>query len=662
MQPGRVEAPSSDRTAPAARRYPAVLATLAVAFAGAMFLSWTAPGPAWNELAGAIARVAFWGLVLVVAARLGALLTGSRLAGLAHLAWDGAVGLAMLIAAWLVVGLFPGGFTRASIFAVLGVAGAVAFSRRGTASLYGASGAFGPCLLATIGLAGLAWDRVPPLFFDTLAYHFAQPELWLIDGRISPEPWSLHSWFPPGMSVLYGVGLAVGGERLAQDANTLVGLLLVALAWELGRRRFGPLAGAASAAVLVAFPIIVHALGVPAADLSHGMFAGGALAALLVPDAQGEAVGRRRAAWLGAGAMLTKYLGLLVPLALGAVWLAVARRSGPDGPPLAGRVARAGAFLLPALLLVSPWLVANAVVTGNPLAPIGAPAIPTAGLAEGGAAHFRDDARGGWPGLDDVARLGPRLFTGDERESRLYPTPAWGFMPVLLLLGLPLVRPEERSLDLLAVAALAFALWFFSFRWERFLVPTTFLLAVVLGGMLAGAWRRRGIGWALLVVAVLLGLGSLIGSLVQVAVLTGGTPVLLGRESSRAFLARSMPAARLYRLAGERLDPEASQVLFVGEMRHYRLPLRRVAPTGFNAHPLVEALASSGDPAAACHELHRRGFTHLLVDPGWIERSGRRYPSLAPLVVEPARLAALLRSIGPPIAAEGPLALYEVPP
>lgn len=647
-------------------------AAIGVGVAGIVFLAATSHGPASREIAGALLRAGFWTLVVAAAARVGAALTRSRLRGLPHLLWDGAAGLPALVALWLVVGFLPGGFGRVPILLVLGgfVALAIVLARRDAVSRLhdpdaeptGLPGLLAAALVTAIAAVGLAWDRVPPVFFDTLAYHFALPELWLVEGRIAPVSWSLHSWFPPGMSVLYGVGLALQGERLAADANVLVGVLLLGLAWDFGRRRAGPGGGLGAIAALLSLPITIHALGIPAADLGHGLFAAGSLGALLVGRGDEGASWRRRAAWLAAGAVGTKWLGMLVPVALGALWLVLGRDAGERAEPIVARLRRGAEFVLPAILLLAPWCLADAIATGNPVAPVGAWVLPTAGLAEGGAAVFRGDARGGLPSVADLRSLAPRLLGVAGEEGSFYPAPAWGFLPLVLLVAIPLARRGERSLDLLALAAVVFALWFLTYRWERFLVASSFLLAVALGAVLASAWRRGGVHRLPALLAVLLGAAGAVGAVDRVVAFTGGGTVAVGREAPDAFFERAFAYSGVVRRASPPLDPGTTRILFVGEMRHYGLDVPRVAPTGFNVHPLVEVLAASEDPTSARESLSRRGFTHLLVDPGWVERSGRSYPSLAPIVAEPARFAALLRALGEPVARERGAALYRIAP
>jgi hypothetical protein len=454
----------------------------------------------------------------------------------------------------------------------------------------------------------------------------------------------------------------LGGHAWANDANLLLGLVLIVLAYDLGARLWSPAAGVTAALVLPAFPMILYALAIPAADLGHGLFTAAAVGALLLSRYEYDGIWTRRAAWLTGGALLTKYLAFLAPMALGAVWIFLAPGRGGEAAPAGKRIRAVAMFVLPALLLVAPWLIANTVSVENPVAPALSGLLPTKGLAEGGEAVFRSDARGGLPGIDDLRHLVPRLFIGDESESGIYPTPAWGWVPLLFLLGLAVFGRTDRRLRAVSGLALGlFALWFLTFRWERFLVAPTLLIAVSLGGVLALAWRRGRLFRLLHVAAALLAAGTLIETGHAILDYTGATPVLLGREAPAAFLERSFPTVALYRDAGEELDPDGTCILIVGEMRHYGLALRRVAPSGFNLHPLAEALRRSEGPVEANHLLREMGLTHVVVDRGWVERSVRRYPSLGFLADRPALVDRWLHSLGRPLAVRGSAALFEIP-
>ena len=607
-------------------------------------------------------RVLFWSLLYLAAARIGAWVTRSELRGLAHLAWDGLAGLPLLIAAWLALGLLR--FDRTMVLLVsVGFAGlAIARLRKDPVRrfrgakpvLRGATTAL-LLTLAVVAAVGLFWNRVPVLFYDSLAYHFAQPESWILEGRIAPYEWSLHSWFPPGMSVLYGVGLVLGGESWANDANLLLGLGLLLVGFDLGRRTWGPFAGWSVAAALLAVPQILYALAVPAADLAHGTFVAATVGALYV-SSDGERSWLRRAAWLAAGALLTKYLGFLVPVAIGALFCAWHRpRSG--GP--AGRLRQALLFCLPALMLLAPWFVANAVTVGNPVAPILSSWVEVDGLAVDGVEAFTRDARGGLPGWADVQLLVPRLFSADALG--IYPAPAWGWAFALWLVvagtGAALDRAARRAL---AVAALLFALWFLTYRWERFLIPVTFFVCVALAGTLWRCARRSRVGALLAVAVLLVGVATIPRSLTAIGRYTGASDVFLGRESREDFLERSWPQQRLLQAPGvawRRTD----RILLLGEMRHFRIPVKRTAPTGFNVHPFAVELERAQSAEQVHEGLRRRGFSHLLLDLDWIERSAEEYPSLHSLYENPDKLVSYVDSLGTPLAAEGRRALFRIP-
>jgi hypothetical protein len=264
--------------------------------------------------------------------------------------------------------------------------------------------------------------------------------------------------------------------------------------------------------------------------------------------------------------------------------------------------------------------------------------------------------------LADVTALFARLVTGDPESVKLAPSPAWGWLPVLMLpAALVLLSADRRLRRILALAAVVFMAWFLTYRWERFLVADSALLALACAGTVVHFWRRRGVRRMLPIALGLLGALQLAQAAMMVAAFTGGTSVALGVERPEVFLARVWPAARLYARASELLDSTSDRVLLVGENRHHRLDVPHAAPTVFNEHPLVEILMTPGLPSDTSRQLRRRRFTHLIVDSGWIRRSAAKYPSLAPLAGRRDLLDPYVRSLGPPLATEGGEALYEVP-
>jgi hypothetical protein len=607
-------------------------------------------------------RLLFWSALYVAGARVGAWLVGSQLRGLSHLAWDGLVGLPLLISVWLTIGLFR--FDRPTIGITCGLFFVIALlrARKDPISRFALRDAPRSSLLALgiLGLVvalGLIWNRVPVLFYDSMAYHFAQPELWLLDGRIAPYEWSLHSWFPPGMSVLYGVGLALGGEAWANDANLMLGIALGLTLFDLARRLWSPQAGLVALVALLSVPQLLYALSIPAADLGHATFVSAALGALLLWHWDRDGDWARRAAWITGGALLTKYLGLLVPLTIGILFAA---SSLSRNVRLSKRIVLAVGFCVPGLALLLPWLIANTVTVGNPLAPIFGSWFPVEGLAGGGDLAFTRDARGGLPGLTEVTALFPGLF--GSANPGIYPGPAWGWPIAVWIVAGGLGALFDRRVRLALGGALAlFAIWFVTFRWERFLIPTTFFLCLAFAGTVWMTTRHARVWRLLALTALIAGWAYVPTSLTTIARFTGATDVFLGREDPQAFLHRSVPQQRLLDDTALLWNPASDRILLLGEMRHYRVPVRRVAPSGFNVHPLAVALERLTSTEQIHQALIRDGFSHVLIDFGWIERSAQAYPSLRSLRESPEKFRAYVDSLGPPLLADGQRALFRIP-
>jgi hypothetical protein len=276
------------------------------------------------------------------------------------------------------------------------------------------------------------------------------------------------------------------------------------------------------------------------------------------------------------------------------------------------------------------------------------------GIADGGEARHNSDIRGGLPDGADLRALGPRLLTGAPDEDPLYPTPAWGWAVPLLVGAAAFQWKDDRPTRvLLALAAGSLLLWLLTYRWERFLVAPTALLVVAGTGALV-RWRQLGIvPRVLAALGVAASLAALPLGAASVVRFTGGGSVALGRESPEAFFRRSLPIARLFALADAHLDRARDRILFLGETRHFGLAMRHAAPSVYNRHLLVSLLEQGRAPGQIAAGLREAGYTHLLVDAGWVARSAATFPSLAPLRTLGPELGAFLQFLGPPLAADG---------
>jgi 4-amino-4-deoxy-L-arabinose transferase-like glycosyltransferase len=256
-------------------------------------------------------------------------------------------------------------------------------------------GRWGLAALAAILLLGLglraveAWDGRAPVY-DAQGYAAIAASLGRgagFDlGASATQPASNYS---PGVPLLAGGLYALTGgmhERLARLVLALIGTLAVLLAYLIGRRLSGPLAGLIGAGVVAIYPALLEYQGMLMGEPLAATLLSGAVLAMLWADgtdrlgarvlSRGE--GSLRAAggtsstplpprhprvrWLAPGVLLgglalvrPEYVAIAVPIAV-----VVLARRGWDGWPVG--LGQALVLLVGMALVVAPWTVRNAVV------------------------------------------------------------------------------------------------------------------------------------------------------------------------------------------------------------------------------------------------------------------------------------------------------------
>jgi len=301
----------------------------------------------------------------------------------------------------------------------------------------------------------LAAPLLPPTNVDMLEYHFGVPALWLAVHRIYAQPGNLLFTMPLGIERLAVPYLAWGAAGAAV-AQTMLLLAAASVAFAAALRRAGSLAAAAGGWMLAGCgaALILAADGHPDT-------------ALLLAAAVGclAVAGGGRAADLGlvaAFACAAKYQGALLAavLVLAAVPARGRRRWG---------VITAGIMVGASL----PWLMFNALVTGNPCYPFGSHCFPSLGWADW-------NTRALWDSMANASVVIERGFPQETHRQfassfwRGIATPWVSPLAVLLYL-LPLIAaiPGHPVRRRLALAALGFAaVWVWPVpKFGRYLLP-----------------------------------------------------------------------------------------------------------------------------------------------------------------------------------------------
>jgi hypothetical protein len=354
----------------------------------------------------------------------------------------------------------------------------------------------------------------PDFGWDALTYHLAFPERYLFENGISMTPFSHLSGYIAGTEMLYALALFLDGPSLAVLIHREFGALTLVALWQLGSvssRRAAILAPL----FLIADPLFQLELGWAYSDLSLGFYSTLAAIAFCAfiqerdgpnlngrPDENG-----RNLVYAGIACGMccaTRYLGAGVVIALCAVaWLPPRHTRVREN--LRACLAVAG---LSALVML-PWMVRNAVFTGNPITPLfqslfyapGNEYIPAIVMQQS-AEFLRHIGMGRdlWSLLALPWNLTMSTEPGVYESSFGYEISALHLVGLVAVLGLALSGKRLRAIPLLVplleAVGVFVLIWFFAFQEARFLLPIFPLIAyagaVAIDGLVAASprWGR----------------------------------------------------------------------------------------------------------------------------------------------------------------------------
>lgn len=468
---------------------------------------------------------------------------------------------------------------------------------------------------------------MPPHQYDSLVYHLALPQDYLLAGRLRASEGLLFAHFPQNGEMLFTLALLAGSDVLAQMYVWLAFALSIAWLFALGRRE-APM----SAVLLACFLTATHAAVLLTASTTYVepivmlWVTAGALSFerwRQVPGVRGWLV--LSGVFIGL-ALGTKYYAGLGAVALGLRLLG--RAAKPQNR--AAALADFALFTGVASVVFAPWLVKNWLLVRNPVFPFLYKYFANTGTGWNG-----DAAAGYFRILTEYGHAEGWLLSLLKLPILLLRNPLrfGGGMDVLgdlgwtLLLGaLPLAvwsaRDNGFRRGLLVFCGLWAVGWFSSGVVLRFLTVLVPLLALTGAAGLVKLHERLGaLGRGVLVAAVATMTAVNIFLVFYVHAVFGTPQVLLGLETREEFLSRRLdyyPCAA----AASRLPGRNGRILVVGEQRGYYLGREHVASSVHAPNLWVRLAEEAGSSADLARRLSAEGFSHVLFVPKESARLG----------------------------------------
>lgn len=516
-------------------------------------------------------------------------------------------------------------------------------------------------LIATV----LILASVPPVDRDALTHHLLVPKLYLKSGGIHEIPSVPFSYYPMNLDLLYMLPLALGNDILPKYIHFGFALLTAWLIFKFLRRRMSEVAcGLAGALLFLSLPVIIKLSTSVYVDLGLIFFSTAAVLQLLRWAETGFRFRHLALAGIFAGLCLgTKVNGMLAVflLALGVPFLS--RRplvkvpsSGPNGT--CGRLSddtglaplrRTVVFIAIAATVYSPWMVRNALWTGNPIYPVAAKlfgsdkttAAPegvsvsaegTSGAEEhgpqdSGFGHFAIRKVVYGESLLEILAIPIRVFIqGQDDDPRLFDGRLNPYLLILpLFAAIPIkgrrrserLESEVRFLGLFALLYLVFAFFLTDMRIRYIgpIIPPLTILTVLGIQDLIGVIRTRCPGRARWLGASAAGGVFLALMGLNIAYLAGQFAVvdplsyLQEKVTRDEYILKYRPEYAALSFANRSLVQDARILgLFNGNRIYYSEREMICDNEGFR-----RAVTAAQSPADLVRRLQRGGFSHLLV-------------------------------------------------
>lgn len=503
-------------------------------------------------------------------------------------------------------------------------------------------------LLAASNPPGVIWSE-EGFGYDILEYHLQMPKEYVQADEIFYARHNVYANFPSNVEMLYMVNMVVRGTVLdtgttANMIHLLLGVLSVAVVW-CACTTFCRCTGLLAGVLLGAVGWLPYLAGLAYVELGLLLFGTLAVVALLQAmhgSARPEDNSQNAAA--AGAAEPHRWLvvaGLSVGLACGCKYTAVPMIALPAvlGSLLVGNKARSrirNVLVVAGLASLSfaPWLVKNALMTGNPVFPLAHGVFETYppgwdkvvadrwnrahGASPVAFGEADPDSEGSAPTA--LALLAGRIakfwrhVIGDHYQR-------FGLLILLAPLLVAVARPRVGSggrivMSLVLVLAIQLSIWLFATHlFARFAVPLLIPLSVLGGLGLARFSSRFG--------RIMLASVMVLGSLWNLVPLTK-----LYLEESHSGLppstiyAGEVPAYVYYGIVNKLNN---SHTLLIGEARAFYFSNSVDYFTTFNTHPFIEQCERHTDPELLVPWLREQGYTHVLVN--WLEvnRLSRTY-------------------------------------
>lgn len=422
--------------------------------------------------------------------------------------------------------------------------------------------------IATTIFINLAMSLSPELFYDSLVYHLAIPQYYILHHKIVDMPHLFFSHFPVNMGMLYVLGLILNGDVLAKLLHFFMGIFSIISIYVFSKKYFNKKIGIMAAAIFYTMPMVAMCswnTGTELALTFYQILGFFAICNYFYAE-------NRSIKWLILSGVFSgmacgiKYTGVFSLVAI--IILLIIKLSAEKAvfKDIAKKVIIVG-FV--STLLISPILVKNYIYTKNPVHPYLSGIFERVGISDDKMTILMGETkkRGDFKIGEYLKLPWDQAMKGNSSES---------FSGFVFLLFLPLLlifrKVPVKVKYLIGYFALTYLMWSGISYFLRYFIPGLAFLSLIIAYFLVnnslnGYLKRILIAFVVFAVCV-----NLYWSVVLTE-MRDKTAVITGDETRDQYLSRPhsgwpSPYYTTVKYMNDNL-PNGSKVLFIGEHRGF---------------------------------------------------------------------------------------------
>jgi hypothetical protein len=212
-------------------------------------------------------------------------------------------------------------------------------------------------------------NLTPPIARDALIHHLAIPKLWLKNGGFYEIKWADFAYFPMNVDLLYIIPLYLNKDFFANFIHMSFGLGTALLIYRYLKNKISRVAGLLGVLIFLSTPIVFRLSTQTYVDLGLTFFITASIFTFIrYRDSNFKELKWLVLSSLAMGLALgTKYNALIAWFFLSlAIVFIYSRDTGKQWKA----IEQGAVFFFISLLVFSPWLIKNIILTGNPLYPM----------------------------------------------------------------------------------------------------------------------------------------------------------------------------------------------------------------------------------------------------------------------------------------------------